>query len=321
MDPRGYVVERVIVPDESKESETSPETKKLLDGWDEELRQTMGCLPPLFDKEKQLVIPRNQISEQFYSDKSIQEWALLMPSAKALFYLTHLDAKTLPSGQDISENMTRYMREMDDGIGIRSRKQIALEIVKDKLKQSSNGSQCLSLACGAADLMVEALSATNNKKAALTLVDIDDDILNLARSLAGNENLIEGQDYYIKNRNLITSMVMSGNFVDEIGEQTQLIVDAIGINEYFSDRISTKFLANAYRCVQPGGSLITANMLSNRPQLFINKIAIGWPKLYPRSVTEIANILELAGLPLKSTKIRIPEDGVYAVIEVTKPEE
>lgn len=319
-DPSGFIVERVSVPDESKYSETFPETRQLLDDWDNELHQLENPRPPIFDKINRVVNPQNIVSERFYSDESIQEWALLMPSARALYYLTHLDIKNLPSGQPISEDMTRFMREMDDGIGIRTRKRIASGIVMDKIEKTTGNSRCLSLACGAADLMLETL-VNSRDKATLTLVDIDEDILSMARSIATEKDLTEGSDYCIKNVDLLKTMVRSDSFVSEIGEQSQLVVDALGINEYFSIRIATEFLANAYRCVEPGGSLITANMLSDRPQMQINKTAIGWPKVYPRSIDEIIFMINKAGLPLESTKITIPEDGIYAVIEVIKPKE
>lgn len=312
------MVENLQVWDESQGSETYPETKQLLDQWDNELQQLDNPQPPVFDKKNRIVESNNHISERFYNDRSIEEWALLMPSARALYYLTHLDVKNLPSGQPISENMTRFMRDMDDGIGIRTRKRVASWLVSERIKQADGESKCLSLACGAADLMLETL-ASSKQNAKLTLVDIDDDALSMARSIAKEQNLQEGEDYCIKNSNLIYSMVRSDELVKQVGEQSQQVVDAIGINEYFSLPIATRFLSNAYRCVKPGGSLITANMLSTRSQMQINKTAIGWPKVYPRSTDEIVNMIEAAGLPLEHTRITIPNDGIYAVVEITRP--
>lgn len=318
--PSGVSIEKIIVWDESQKSETFLETRQMLDDWDAELRAFDDPKPPIFDKYNQIIEPKNPVSERFYSDSSIQEWGLLMPSARALYYLTHLDVKTLPSGQPISDNMTRFMREMDDGIGIRTRKRIASKLVLDKIRNAHGEVRCLSLACGAADLMLETLAASGHK-ANLTLVDTDDDALSMARAIATDQRLIENKDYFIEKTNLINSMVRSDKFVKQIGEESQQVVDAIGINEYFSVPIATKFLANAYRCVKPGGSLITANMLSGRTQMQINKTAIGWPKIYPRSTDDIIDMIYKAGLPLKHTKIIIPDDGIYAVIEISKPDE
>jgi len=312
----GVAIEIVNVWDDSLESETFNETRQLLDDWDMELQNLGDPKPPHFDKVNNVVKSNNHISERFYADESIKEWALLMPSARALYYLTHLGVKNLPSGMPISENMTRFMREMDDGIGIRTRKRVASGLIKRTIS-GKDDVRCLSLACGAADLMLETL-ASSGKKSKLMLIDIDDDALSMARSIALDNSLVEGQDYFIDNNNLIHSMIRSDSLVKQIGEGSQDVVEAIGINEYFSLPLAIKFLSNAYRFVKPGGSLITANMLSDRNQMQINKSAIGWPKIYPRSIEQIIEMIQAAGLPLENTKITIPNDGIYAIIEITK---
>lgn len=317
--PSGTTIERVIVDDPSEHSETFLQTRQQLDMWNEQLQEMTDPLPPVFDKENHIIVPRNEISEEFYKDPSIVEWALLMPSARALYYLTHLDSKALPSGQPVSSVMTHFMREMDDGIGIRTRKNIASERIAKSIEGLyGEPAYCLSLACGAADLMLETV-AKFQQNTHLTLVDVDPDALNMARTIADSQGLKEGENYTIEQENLIYTMIRSDDLVQKVGEESQQVVDAIGINEYFSDEIATRFLRNAYRCVKQGGSLVTANMLDDRPQMQINKTAIGWPNVYPRSVDAIMAMLEKAGLPLECTTITIPEDGIYAVVEVVKP--
>lgn len=334
--PNGVTIERVSVWDESEGSETFPETRRQLDVWDSELASMDHPLPPVFHKETRTVTPRNPISEIIYKEKCIQEWGNLMPTAQALHYLTHSDETVLPSGEPISENMKRFMREMDDGIGIRTRKAIAYEIVKKTLESSSDGAQCLSLACGAADLMLEAVSETYGR-AFLHLVDYDDETLRLAEINAENEGLVLGENYEFvgvvadeadhdkkeagrRLRDLRRSMIATNTLVRYLGENSQRVVDAIGINEYFSDKAAMKFLANAYATVEPGGVLVTANMLKSRPQMLINKLAIGWTDdVKPRSLDELMAMLESAGLPLNCTTFTIPEDGIYAVMRITKP--
>lgn len=332
----GTTVERVSVRDESEQSETFPETRRQLDEWNSELARMDQPLPPLFHKETRTVTPRNPISAIIYREKCIQEWGNLMPTARALHYLTHFDETKLPSGEPISDNMKRFMREMDDGIGIRTRKAIAYEAVMRTLGSAPNGAQCLSLACGAADLMLEAVGATYGK-AFLHLVDYDDETLELAERNAENEGLVRDEDYEFigvvpasedhdkreagrRLRDLRRSMIATDSLVQYLGENSQRVVDAIGINEYFSDKAAMKFLANAYAAVEPGGVFITANMLKSRPQMLINQLAIGWTDdVRPRSLDEIMTMLASAGLPLDRTVVTIPEDGIYAVIQVTKP--
>ena len=103
---------------------------------------------------------------------------------------------------------------------------------------------------------------------------MDNDILDMARLVASKLNLVENSDYFIENRNLLNSMIRRDSLVVDVGENSQDIVDALGINEYFPDLLASRFLFNAYRCVKSGGALITSNMLIDRNQMQINKICI-----------------------------------------------
>jgi hypothetical protein len=329
--PSGVEVNYVSVFDESQRSETAEMNGVTLDAWDELLAQNSAALPPIFDHDMQTVTPRNSVSEQFYSLAGTQEWGLLMPSARALYYLTHLDDTILPSGQRFAPKATEFMRDMDDGIGIRTRKRIASEIVRGYIIHAEDDVQCLSLACGAADLMLETIATTNNR-VFLRLVDTDDASLDLARRIAEDEGLVEGVNYEIvgvsssshpektaAQRNLLRSMVASNSLVKTLGYESQRVVDAIGINEYFDDKTAARFLANAYSCVEPGGVLLTSNMLNDRSQMNINQVAIGWQNIIkPRSIDDLVAMVQSAGLPLEQTRLVIPEDGIYAVIEVRK---
>ena len=66
-------------------------------------------------------------------------------------------------------------------------------------------------------------------------------------------------------------------------------------------------------------ALVVANMLSDRPQLAFNQRGAGWPHIYPRSIDELVRLVELAGLPLDRTTVHVPQDGVYAVVEIDVP--
>jgi hypothetical protein len=59
-------------------------------------------------------------------------------------------------------------------------------------------------------------------------------------------------------------------------------------------------------------------MLSSRPELAFNQRGIGWPKIYPRSLEGIAGIAAAADMPLDKMTVTVPEDGVYAVVEIKK---
>lgn len=320
----GVLVEHVRVFDESQLSPTAIETRGLLDEWDRELAGS-DALPPLFDYENGRVIARNPMSAFLYDGyPDLEEWGLLMPSARALHYLTHLDEVSMPSGALISEHMRQFVVDSYDGIGIRSRKRVAGALIGAHLGENLAGGECVSLACGAADLMLEQIA--NDQNHSLTLVDIDDLSLDLAAKNAAQLGLQRGTDYRVldaditgdnSDRNLVRSMIRSDSLVQRLGAGSQRVAEALGINEYFPDRLAARFLANSYKLVAPGGMLVTSNMLADRPQMNVNRLVAGWTsQVKPRSVRQIIDMLRKAGLPLEKSQITIPEDGVYAVITV-----
>lgn len=336
----GVKIEYVSVADISDVSPTKEETDQQLNDLDDYLAMLDAEYkqPPYFNHEAQTVEPHNVASKLFYEDHpDIQEWGLLMPSARALYYLTHVEETALPSGRLISEAMRRYLVDMYDSIGIRTRKKIAGDMVDNVLARTldlSGSVQCLSLACGAADLMLERIGTFKRdnqyKDVRLTLVDIDDKSLDLAEKIGAEEGLMKGSDFVIfdegapensNDRNLIRSMIASDRLVQRLGVESQQVVDAIGINEYFDTKRAIRFLKNSYAIVRPGGALITANMLADRPQKNINQLAVGWSdSVQPRSIDELIEMVTEAGLPVQHTSITIPEDGVYAVVKIEKPE-
>lgn len=150
----------------------------------------------------------------------------------------------------------------------------------------------------------------------IDLVDYDPDALSFAQDLAVQQG-IDGA-VTLHQRNLIKDLIVTDALVQELGENTADMVDALGIFEYFNDQRSVTFLNNAYRLVRPGGVLVAANMLNDRPELAFNQRGIGWPKIFPRSLETLKQIVTAAGVPADKLTMTIPEDGVYVVMELRK---
>lgn len=79
------------------------------------------------------------------------------------------------------------------------------------------------------------------------------------------------------------------------------------------------FLRHAYTLVKPGGVLVVANMLDTHPQLGMTLNVVQWPWIHPRSVATMLTLLVSAGLDAPARVIE-PNDGVYAVFCITKPD-
>ena len=134
-------------------------------------------------------------------------------------------------------------------------------------------------------------------------------------------NCITVEDVVIRD-NRVMGLVITDRLVDEIGEGAYDFVDALGIFEYIPDhrgRAAT-FLRNLYRLVRPGGTLVLGNMLDSHPQLAFNQYGIGWPSIHPRSRHQLLDLMVAAGVPLDEAVGHQALDGVYAVVELRKPE-
>jgi cyclopropane fatty-acyl-phospholipid synthase-like methyltransferase len=180
----------------------------------------------------------------------------------------------------------------------------------------------VSLACGAAVPVLDAVDGLrqtdNSKNVHLTLVDYDPEALNFAEYLAGKQGLEADADYSIESANLIRELIVSDAFVQRHGAESYDMVDMLGIFEYFDKEMSAKMLHNAFALVKEGGQLVLGNMLVTHDNLQLNQRAIGWPSIKPRSFEEIAEIIELAGIPVEQSEAYVPKDGVYAVVSIEK---
>lgn len=264
------------------------------------------------------------------NNETLQEWFAdaAQAQATALYPLQRPDADRLVSGGAINERSRAFFYHGLDAIGIRTRAKIMTEIASRTLDDRP-GARWISLACGGAVPVIDALKECQNLEMVhLDLVDIDPDALSFASYLAMHEAQLqqvpafhsenELRSYTVHEMNLIRGLIASDSLVDGFGEGSSDMVDALGIFEYFSKKDSTAFLKNAYRMVRDDGVMVIANMLSDRPQLEFNRRGVGWPKLYPRSIEEISQIIVDAGIDPEKATIIIPEDHIYAVVEIRK---
>lgn len=262
---------------------------------------------------------RNKLAEQaFINRPALAEWRCqLVPTALSLWAVQHPLAERLISGREIDSNSRAWFIHANDAQGVRSRAKVMSAIADVYINNNVTGNW-ISLACGAAVPVLRALRGAKlrARKFTILLVDHDRQSLKFARGLATQYGLVEGHHFQLLMRNLFDRMIVSDRLVQELGEQSAELVDALGIFEYFSTSEAVSFIRNALRLVKPGGVLVISNMLTSSPQLAFLLRCIGWPTLYPRTLPELRDIIIAAGVDLKNVTVTLPSDGVYAVLEI-----
>ncbi len=318
----GVVVRTVAVTDVSDHHPDRQWWSRQLERCESYLREQPHLRAPTV-RDGRLEV-HNDVSRWLYhSSDALAEWRRdLVPSAMALFPMQRPFEAVLPSGSPLDTMAVDAFVCSLDAIGIRTRAAVMREIItrhEDRAPRAhGHRPTWVSLASGAAVPVLDAAAAVTTPPR-LHLVDLDEVALDHARDLARAQGLVEGGDLTVSRRDLVRTIIARDGLVEEIGEGSAAVVEALGIFEYFTAAACVRLLSNAYRLLEPGGVLVVANMLADRPQLAVNQRGVGWPAIHPRSVADLVDLVARAGLPLSAVTVHVPEDGVYAVVEIARP--
>lgn len=321
LDPTtGLRTRQLVVVDESDDSPTREASQAAFAALDALLVENPSWRAPSTGPDGLEV--DNAASAWVYSSPAMRQWRThLVPRATALYVLQRPDSQHLLPGWTPVDALCRtFVVDGLDGIGIRTRARMLQDAVSDRLGAALEGGRArwVSLACGAAVPVLDVMARTGLSGAELVLVDIDDEALAFAGDLAREAGLVEGADFSLLRRNLVSGVVARAELVEELGAGSATVVDALGIFEYFSDASCVRLLRNAWDLLEPGGVLVVANMLADRPELALNQRGLGWPSIVPRSPERLVELVRKAGLPLDRTTVSTAQDGVYAVVDVVR---
>lgn len=228
-------------------------------------------------------------------------------------------------------------------------------------ERSSEPQKWLSIASGAAQPILKAareVAEVNGEAPHMTLVDLSSEALADAKELAkqcGVEEHLQIERMNVLRRQGLHAPIKMGEIalhkVFNRSDRAKLsrerlelngydVVEAVGILEYmkpedwayrYNGVVNLKtvqagartFLKNSYKLVKPGGHLLVGNMLTSHPQLGFTLNTIQWPHVQPRSVDEMMQLFDEAGLSA-TREVFVPSDEsarVYALYRVHKPEE
>lgn len=280
----------------------------------------------------------------------VENWLELIPTAAALDLLYDPSIERLANGKPVSPAVRDWACNILDAHGIRSRGEIVQDILtKQAIDQASLGAteqQWVSLACGAAQPVCQALrhiKESGNPTPRVTLVDLDRSALRAAQTYAQAMKVKQSID--VRCMNILRPQGLALPAVDaqtnvaaralrrQVGLEGAAYdaVDAVGILEYVPEVLSDEsptalqvdaatFLANAVQLVKPGGLLLIGNMRDTHPQLGFTLNVVQWPHIQPRSIETMQRIAGVAGLGDWQVDVYCPDDGVYALYAMRRPD-
>lgn len=319
------------------ESDANPAMRELFSTQGAQLEQKLILKPnwrSTIAKDGVVEVPdENEAARWLYYDENGEptqmiEWAKRFPTAIALEPLQRLSKGGfwLPGGK-LDERTLELFTYMVDGIGLRSRARIySQRLVEYANEAGLSEMRVISLGSGAAVPNIEATKALEQKGVSVDwrFYDFDPNALMFARLLIEQEGFAGATfDYGPTRLNPETQQLepTGQHYVRAFGVEDESVdvVDALGLWEYLKPEDARRFAENLYKKLRPGGTMIVSNMLPSRPQREFNIRAVGWPDLYLRNETDLLEIVRKAKIDTRNVTMTHSEDGVYVVMEITKP--
>ena len=294
---------------------------------------------------------RNPLTKAWLADEnllSLSIWRENVPTALALDYLTNpMPGREVvaPDGRTAisTPETAAHWRFVADAVGIRARKEAMTEITTHFLAEKMEGGKAtwLSLASGTAEPSLKAgITAMTSANVSMKMVVTDHDgrALKLVKGKADELGYSERGELQTLRQN-----ILADNLPEIIEAETGIpqftIVENMGFEEYLPQDGDTlqaykgqglpqasEFTKNAFAMVEPGGMLVSGNMVLPRPQLGFVFGAVDWPIINARTEEDIMRVYEKAGIlddpSAKVTMHRIIEQHsglhIYNIVTVEK---
>jgi hypothetical protein len=242
---------------------------------------------------------------------------------------------------EMDERAALLFTALSDPRGIRSRGAVMAELIKNyvlhQVYDLGSGPLDLDFASIASGTALPGMSAIQSvvnleawkgqllKNVSVGLFDKDKNAQSATKNLADKIEFQFADGIELHEVDLLNRKDMAAK-TDELmltGRRPK-IQEIMGFFEYVSKEIlgadPAKFLKSCYDLLDDGGLLIGGQMRIDRPNADFTEGAVCWPYVVRRSMAQVLEIAKQAGIPPEQIEFYLPEDGVYMVFAIRKPE-
>lgn len=248
-----------------------------------------------------------------YLPAGIKSWSAYMPGAFATHSVHNPELKRLVHDQKVDFITRRLFRHSVDAIGLRNRAHILAWLVQQQSSQQADRRVWFSVASGSGQHVYDALRAIDgNRKYEVTISDVDADVLSFA------QKIYDADKPRVKRINFKQIDALSNSLSVQLQVAPPTVIDVMGLFEYLDPQDATRLIRRLYAGVVNGGMIVFSNMSPDHPHLDLHQRGLGWPGVKPRTMKEVVEILELAGIPLGQVSVFRSQDKVYGVYAIRK---
>jgi hypothetical protein len=251
-----------------------------------------------------------------YLPPAMKAWREYVPGGVATFHVHAPHNRRLPNGHKLDVITRGFFRHSVDAVGLRSRAAILAMIAREHIDEWDGEVKWLSVAGGSGQPVYdvcEQLSEPDRARLSLTLVDLDSFMVGFAK------RLYETAPFQLKSAVFQTRNITHVPSRREILQSVQPdFIDCMGLFEYLEDKQAVALIKALVAALPKGGSLVFTNMSPGHPLLNVHQRALGWPGVIQRTIHEVAELFDAAGINRKNTEVYRAEDNVYNVYRVKK---
>lgn len=256
---------------------------------------------------------RNHARSMIYVLPGIRAWAVHMPGAFATYPVHNPDLKHLHTGRKIDFLTRNLFMHSLDAIGLRSRTYAMSWYVLNHVSHITRRRvRWLSVAAGTGYPTYEAADLLK-KYPAITLCDIDEQALGVARQLAADRGIAKS----VKTE--AGDITKRGVFTNLLKQVQPDVIDMMGLVEYLDGATITNLMKTFYKQAPKGSLMVFTNMRPTHPHLQVHQRGLGWPGVQVRTTSEVLALLDAAGIPRDTVDILLPDDKVYGIYCIKKP--